>query len=90
MSEDVLWPNGWENGCVKGHSEVRDYWTKQWKSISPKVEPVAIKAKEKHKYEVAVHQIIKDLGGKLLSDGIVKHIYQFENSLIKSMEIEKI
>jgi hypothetical protein len=89
MCNDVLWPNGWEGGILKGHSEVRDYWTRQWKSINPSVDPVAIKAREKDKYEVVVHQVIKDLTGKLLSDIIVKHIYQFENGLIKSMEIEK-
>ena len=89
MHKDVLWPNVWEGGYVKGHEEFRDYWSRQWKSISPKVEPVAIKAKGKNKYEVVVHQIVKDLTGKLLSDGIVKHIYQFKSGLIKSMEIEK-
>jgi SnoaL-like domain len=90
MSNDVLWPNAWEGGFVKGHPEVRDYCTRQWKSINPTVEPVAMKAKEKDKYEVVVHQVVKDLTGKTISDGIVKHIYQFENGLIKSMEIEEI
>jgi hypothetical protein len=50
---------------------------------------VANKAKEKDKYEVAVHQIVKDLTGKLLSDDIVKHTYQFENGLTKHMDVEK-
>ena len=89
MSEDVLWPNGWEGGYVKGHAQVKDYWIRQWKSIDPNVNPLTIRKRANNKYEVVVHQIIKDLTGKLLSDEIVKHIYQFENGLIKSMEIEK-
>ena len=89
MSEDILWPNGWVGGYVKGHAQLKDYWTRQWKSINPYVEPLTIRERAINNYEVVVHQIIKDLTGKILSDEIVKHIYQFENGLIKSMEIEK-
>jgi ketosteroid isomerase-like protein len=27
MHPDVDWPNGWERGRVRGHDEVRKYWT---------------------------------------------------------------
>ena len=37
MTEDVEWPNGWEGGVVRGHAEVRDYWTRQWAAIDPTV-----------------------------------------------------
>ena len=30
MSADVDWPNGMEGGHVRGHDEVRAYWTRQW------------------------------------------------------------
>ncbi len=33
LASDVDWPNGWEGGYVKGHDEVRDYWTRQWAEI---------------------------------------------------------
>ena len=88
--EDVFWPNGCEGGFVKGHSEVRDYWIRQWKSIDPKVEPVAFKVIDKDKYEVIVHQVVKDLAGKILLDELVKHIYQFEDGLVKNMEINEV
>jgi ketosteroid isomerase-like protein len=29
MHPDVDWPNGWEGGRVRGHDQVRDYWTRQ-------------------------------------------------------------
>jgi hypothetical protein len=41
-----------------------------------------------NKIEVTVHQVVKDKKGLLLFDGMVKHIYSFENGLIKGMEIE--
>ena len=65
MSEDVLWPNGWEGGYVKGHKEVREYWTRQWNSINPIVEPMTIK--ENNKYETEVHQVVYSRHFKLLS-----------------------
>jgi hypothetical protein len=87
MDPDVRWPNGWEGGYVMGHMEIRDYWTRQWKEIDPSVEPIGFKTLQDDKFEVDVHQVVKDLDGKLLFDGNVKHVYTFENSLIKSMEI---
>lgn len=89
MHPDVHWANGWEGGYVKGHDEVRDYWTRQWKEIDPYVKPIAFKDREDGQLEVEVHAIVKDRQGNMLSDGIVKHIYTFENGLVKSMEIEK-
>ena len=89
MHPEVNWPNGWEGGYVKGHEEIRDYWTRQWKEIDPRVEPVELHEKQEGKISVKVHQIVYDLQGKLLSDGWVTHVYTIENGLIKDMEIEK-
>jgi hypothetical protein len=88
--QDVHWSNGWEGGYVDGHEEVRNYWTRQWKEIDPKVEPTAFKEREDGKLEVQVHQSAKDLKGEILFDGMVKHIYTFQDGLIKSMDIEKV
>lgn len=89
MDKDVLWPNGWEGGYVKGYSEVKEYWTRQWKSINPLVIPVSFKENINGSLEVKVHQIVKDLQGKIISDTIIFHVYVFENDKIKSMEIKK-
>ncbi len=90
MNTDIHWPNGWEGGYVEGHKEVRNYWTRQWKEIDPNVKPVSFKENKNGQIEVEVHQIAKDLQGKVLFDGMVKHIYTVENGKIKSMEIEKL
>ena len=89
FAPDVHWPNGWEGGYVNGHEEVREYWTRQWSEINPIVEPIGFNKREDGLLEVDVHQVAKDLQGKLLFDGMVKHIYAFDNGLIKSMDIEK-
>jgi hypothetical protein len=90
MSKDVVWPNGWEGGFVKGHDEVRDYWSRQWKELSPNVQPIGFAKLSTNVIEVNVQQVVRDLSGTLLAEGIVKHVYTFEDDLIKKMEIEKI
>jgi hypothetical protein len=88
MQEDVQWSKAWEGGYISGHSEIKQYWTRQWTEINPKVEPVGFTKRDNGSLEVKVHQNVKDLQGNLMFDGLVKHIYTFENGLIKTMDIE--
>jgi ketosteroid isomerase-like protein len=89
MTADVRWPNGWEGGVVVGHAAVRDYWTRQWAAIDPTVTPERITTGADGKVSVVVRQLVKDHGGEVLSDGLVRHIYAFEGGLIAAMEIRK-
>jgi hypothetical protein len=88
MSPEVNWPNAWEGGRVHGHEEVRDYWTRQWATIDPKVEPVTFDARPDGNIAVEVEQLIRDLDGGLLNKGVVLHIYGFEGELIARMDEE--
>lgn len=87
MHPRVHWPNGWEGGYVIGHAAVRDYWTRQWKELDPRVEPESFRELENGKIEVLVHQLVKDIEGKTLSDTMVRHTYTFDENLITAMEI---
>ena len=89
LHPNVRWSNGWEGGYVIGHDEVRNYWTRQWKELDPKVEPVDFEEREDGKIEVEVHQLVKDLQGDVLFEGKVKHIYTIKDGLIENMDIEK-
>jgi SnoaL-like domain len=89
MQSNVEWPNGMEGGTVYGHAGIRDYWTRQWSMIDPHVDPVAIDADGSGRVVVSVHQVVRDLHGKPLLDRMVKHIYAFEDNLIRSMEIRE-
>lgn len=88
MQEDVQWSKAWEGGYISGHNEIKEYWTRQWTEINPKVEPVGFDERENGSLEVKVHQNVKDLQGALIFDGMVKHIYTFQDGLIKTMDIE--
>jgi hypothetical protein len=89
MHAEVDWPNGMEGGIEHGHDSVRNYWTRQWKTFDPHVEPVGIRAGKEGTVIVVVHQIVKDIGGKLILDQIIHHVYTFENGLIRAMEIQQ-
>lgn len=87
MHPDVAWPNGMEGGTVVGRAAVRDYWTRQWGMIDPSVDPVRFEATGDGRVMVEVRQIVRDLAGAVLKDGVVRHVYAFESGLIKAMEI---
>ncbi|QDK79567.1 nuclear transport factor 2 family protein [Spirosoma sp. KCTC 42546] len=90
MHPDVDWPNGWEGGWVKGHDAVRDYWTRQWNVVNPRVEPLRCETDVNGQIVVDVHQVVKDLSGTILADGMVQHVYQLEDGLIRRMEIREV
>lgn len=90
MAPNVEWPNGWEGGYVHGHEQVRDYWTRQWKELNPRVTPVSMAERADEQIEVEVHQYVKDIEGAVVFDGTVKHLYTFENEFIRRMEITEL
>lgn len=89
MHAEVDWPNGWEGGRVYGREGIRDYWTRQWAAIDPSVEPVGFDTDETGRTIVKVHQVVRDLEGKVLAEGFVEHVYRVEDGLIQSMEIRE-
>ncbi|HEY1711442.1 MAG TPA: nuclear transport factor 2 family protein [Solirubrobacteraceae bacterium] len=89
MSDDVDWPNGWEGGRLLGQEAVRDYWTRQWAAIDPRVEPLEIGPRPGGRVEVQVRQLVRDLDGKVLADGTVVHVYEMRSGLVARMDIEE-
>ena len=88
MHADVDWPNGMEGGRIKGVAKVRDYWTRQWGIMNPRVEPLRMEDDQQGRTIVEVHQVVRDLSGNILVDQIVHHTYTFRNGLIERMDIE--
>jgi hypothetical protein len=90
MQRNVQWSKAWEGGYMSGHDEIKAYWTRQWKEINPTVKPVGFTERQNGSLEVEVHQKVKDLQSNSMFDGMVKHIYTFEDGLIKTMDIEMV
>jgi hypothetical protein len=89
MSENVSWPKASEGGRVLGKEEIRSYWTRQWKEFDPQVEPLEMIDREGGTTEVRVHQLVKSLGGDVLSDSEVWHVYTIANGLIERMDLRE-
>jgi hypothetical protein len=89
MSENVSWPKASEGGRVVGKEQIRAYWTRQWQEFDPHVEPIEVIDREGGKTEVKVRQLVKSLGGDVLSDSEVWHIYTIANGLIERMDLKE-
>lgn len=89
MHPDVRWPNGWEGGWVEGREGVREYWKRQWAAIDPSVEVRAFRLEPDGRITVSVHQVVRDLSGKLLAEQMVEHIYRLDGGSIRRMDIRK-
>jgi hypothetical protein len=87
MRPDVDWPNGMEGGRVRGHEEVRAYWLRQWGTVDPHVEPVHMEEDKRGNVVVDVHQVVRSLGGEVLMDRMVGHVYSIREGLIERMDI---
>ena len=87
MSENVSWPKASEGGRVVGKEEIRAYWIRQWKEFDPRVTPIELIDREEGKIDVRVHQLVKSLGGDVLSDREVWHVYTVSNGLIDRMDL---
>ena len=89
MHPEVDWPNAWEGGRVLGHDAVREYWTRQFREISSKVEPESFTEEPDGALTVQVHQVVHDANsGDLVADSRVRHRYWFdENGLVTRMEV---
>ena len=87
MTENINWPRASEGGRAIGKEEIRAYWTRQWKDFDPHVEPIEIIDRGAGKIDVRVHQLVKSLGGDVLSDSEVWHSYAITDGLIERMDL---
>jgi hypothetical protein len=87
MDPGVMWANGFEGGHERGREAVRAYWTRQWAEFDPHVEPMEFSTNDGGPFAVEVHQVVKDLEGKVLMDGMVGHLFTLEDGLVKRFDI---
>ena len=88
MHPDVDWANGMEGGRVHGHDAVREYWTRQFGTIDPHVEPEEFTATADGAVAVKVRQLVRNLDGEVTADSYVTHVYRFRDGLVERMDIE--
>ena len=87
MSDTVSWPKASEGGRVVGKAEICAYWTRQWQEFDPCVEPLQVIDQQDGTTTVRVHQLVRSLGGDILSDSEVCHVYTVANGLIERKDL---
>jgi ketosteroid isomerase-like protein len=88
MDPEVDWPNAWEGGRVVGREAVAAYWTRQFDSISSRVEPESFDHEPDGSVTVTVRQMVRDTStNELQSDTHVRHRYRLEDGLVVRMEV---
>jgi hypothetical protein len=88
LAENVAWANGMDGGHVRGREAVREYWTRQWAVIDPHVDPIHVGETNAGSMLVNVHQVVKDLEGKVLLDETIAHRFQLEGDFVTRFDIE--
>jgi ketosteroid isomerase-like protein len=88
LHKDVVWANGMEGGAVHGHDAVRSYWTRQWALIDPHVRPIRFAVERDGGIVVTVHQVVRDLAGRLLAERMIGHVFQIESGLVRCFDIK--
>lgn len=88
LTPDVVWADGMEGGYVRGHDEVRAYWTRQFATIDSQVHPQRIDRADDGRVVVDVHQVVHSTAdGALLFDGRVIHLLTFEGGRFARFDI---
>ena len=77
MTDEIKWANGMDGGYVFGHDGVREYWLRQFKTVSSTVTPIKIE-EVGERVRIKVHQVVYDMEGKLLADEIVNHFFSWK------------
>ena len=55
----------------------------------PNCYPKRFVTEEDGRIAVEVHQVVRDLEGNVILDGVVEHVYRIEDGLVRSMEIRE-
>jgi ketosteroid isomerase-like protein len=95
LTDDVVWANAMDGGHVHGHEAVRDYWTRQWAIVSPRVEPVAFRGTTDGAIVAEVRQSVRNLDGTPLvgqthglADKTVEHVFRLRAGRIARFDVE--
>jgi len=100
LADDVAWANGMDGGHVHGRQAVREYWTRQWAIVSPRVEPISFDRAADGAMVVKVQQSIRDLQGRPLQDQgdgpqhglrdkLVGHVFRFQAGKVTRFDIRE-
>ena len=95
LTDDIAWANGMDGGHVHGREAIREYWTRQWSMVSPRVEPLRYERIARDAIRVEARQTVSDLDGNPLEaathglhDKTVTHVFRFRDGKVARFDID--
>lgn len=87
LCDDVDWPNTIEGGREHGRDEVRAYWTRLFRLLILRVEPLSLRADGRGRIVVDAELSFSDPAtGRPLAHQRAQHVFQFRGALIARMD----
>ena len=87
LGPDVEWPDQLEGVTLHGPEAVADYWKRQWAVMDPHFELKHFEFDENKHVVITLIQTVRGMDGAAISQGLVRHVYEFEKGLVRRMHI---
>lgn len=87
LAVDVEWPDQLEGGTMHGPRAVGAYWERQWLVLSPMFEIKHVEEDSEGHTVVTLLQTVHGRDGQPISQGLVRHVYEFKAGLVKRMRV---
>lgn len=87
LAPDVEWSDQLAGGVLKGPEAVAAYWKRQWDTLDPTFVLKHIAPDRNGHTVVTLLQTVRGLDGVIISQGLVRHVHEFENGMVRRMRI---
>lgn len=87
LAADVEWPDQLEGGTLRGPAAVGAYWERQWVVLDPHFEIKHTEEDEAGSTVVTLLQTVRGKDGIPISQGLVRHVYEFSGGLVRRMRV---
>jgi len=77
----------WQGVTLHGRDAVGEYWRLQWAVLDHQFEMKHFELDANGHLVVTLVQTVRGLNGTAISQGLVRHIYAFENGLVRRMRV---
>ena len=87
LAPDVEWGDQLEGVVIHGVEAVGAYWQRQWKALNPKVQLKPFTMATPGPGVAPLLQVLRGPHAAVISKGVLRHVAQFENRLVRNMRI---
>jgi len=87
LAPDVEWQDQLEGVTIHGPEAVAEYWARQWKTLDPSFELKHVELDPNGHVVITLLQTVRGKDGQPISQGLVRHVYEFEQDLVRRMRV---